>query len=316
MNKKDISIVIPIFNEKESLPELLNEVVQILEEKFNYEIICIDDGSTDGSEEILRQYALNNPRIMITRFLRNYGKSSALTEGFKLAGGKYVITMDADLQDDPNEIPKLISKIEEGFDLVSGWKKKRLDPLSKRIPSKFFNFTTRLLTGIKIHDFNCGLKAYRNDVVTSLKIQGGMYRYIPVLAEKGGFKVTEMEVNHRPRKYGETKYGGGRYFHGFFDLLSVLFLDRFDQRPLHLFGLFGLSSILISFAIEAYVIFLKILVGHSFQKHFALIIFGAMLFFLGLWFFSIGLIAEMIARSQPPSEEQVKQVSHETKQST
>ncbi|MBC8175040.1 MAG: glycosyltransferase family 2 protein [Candidatus Marinimicrobia bacterium] len=316
MNKKDISIVIPIFNEKESLPELLNEVVQILEEQFNYEIICVDDGSTDGSEEILRQYASNNPRIMVTRFLRNYGKSSALTEGFKLARGKYVITMDADLQDDPNEIPNLISKIEEGFDLVSGWKKKRLDPLSKRLPSKFFNFTTRLLTGIKIHDFNCGLKAYRNEVVKSMKIQGGMHRYVPVLVGKIGFKVTEMEVNHRPRKYGETKYGGARYFHGLFDLLTVLFLSRYMRRPLHLFGIFGILSFLIGFIVNCWVLYLKYGLGEPFSKHLALLVFGVMLLILGVQFISLGLLGEMIARSQPPSEEQMKQVIRETKQST
>ncbi len=303
-----LSVVIPIYNELESLPELLDELVSVLHDSYDYEIVCVDDGSTDGSAQFIRDQALQNERVVSMRFLRNSGKSAVLNAGFERATGDYIVTMDADLQDDPIEIPNLVAKLEDGFDLVSGWKKKRNDPISKRWPSKLFNFVTRLMTGVKIHDFNCGLKIYRKEVVKSIDVYGGRHRYIPVLATQRNFRVGEIAVNHRPRQYGITKYKSARFFHGFFDLLSVLFMDRFDQRPLHLFGLFGLSSILISFALEAYVIFLKIIVGHSFQKHFALIIFGAMLFFLGLWFFSIGLIAEMIARSQQVREEKSYQV--------
>ena len=303
-----LSIIVPIYNELESLPELLDELSSVLRNSCEYEIICVDDGSNDGSAQFIRDQALQNEHVVSLRFLKNSGKSNALNAGFDKASGDYVITMDADLQDDPSEIPNLITELEKGYDLISGWKKKRHDPISKRFPSKMFNLGTRLITGVKIHDFNCGLKIYRKEVVKSIEVYGGRHRYTPVLAAQRNFRIGEIVVNHRPRKYGTTKYGGFRFFHGFFDLLSVLFLDQFDQRPLHFFGLFGLGSILISFAIEIYVLVLKIAVGHSFQKHFTLILFGAMLFFLGLWFFSIGLIAEMIARTQKVREEQSYQV--------
>ena len=303
-----LSVIITIYNELESLPELLDELASVLKNNYDYEIICVDDGSNDGSAQFIKDQSLQNDHLISLRFPKNSGKSSALNAGFDKASGDYVITMDADLQDDPSEIPNLITELEKGYDLVSGWKKKRHDPISKRLPSKMFNLVTRLITGVKIHDFNCGLKIYKKEVVKSLEVYGGRHRYIPVLAGQRNFRISEIVVNHRPRQYGTTKYGGFRFFHGFFDLLSVLFLDQFDQRPLHFFGLFGLGSILISFAIETYVLVLKIAVGHSFQKHFALILFGAMLFFLGLWFFSIGLIAEMIARTQKVREEQSYQV--------
>ncbi|MFQ6607279.1 MAG: glycosyltransferase family 2 protein [Fidelibacterota bacterium] len=305
---KKLSIVIPIYNELESLPELLDELASVLKGNYDYEIVCVDDGSSDGSAQFIRDQATQNEHVISLRLLKNAGKSAALRAGFKRASGDYIVTLDGDLQDDPGEIPNLVAKLEEGYDLVSGWKKKRLDPLSKRWPSKLFNIVTRLLTGIKIHDFNCGLKIYRKELVKSIDVYGGRHRYIPVLAGQRKFKVGEIVVNHRPRQYGKTKYGGFRFFHGFFDLLSVLFLDRFDQRPLHLFGLFGVGSTLVSFVIEGYVIYLKVFAGHSFQKHFALILFGAMLFFLGLWFFSVGLIAEMIARAQQTREERDYQV--------
>ena len=212
MPTEKISIVIPVYNECESLPDLLQEVTTVLEDRFDYEIQVVDDGSTDGSFELAKEQAGENGRIEVTRFLRNYGKSAALAAGFRRASGDYVVTMDADLQDDPSEIPGLVDELKKGYDLVSGWKKERKDPASKRLPSKLFNFTTRLLTGIQIHDFNCGLKAYRNSVVKALDIYGGMHRYIPVLAGKRGFRVTEKMVNHRPRKYGDTKFGRERLF--------------------------------------------------------------------------------------------------------
>lgn len=212
MSPEKISVVIPVYNEVESLPELLEEVKIALDGKFDYEIQVIDDGSTDGSFECAEEEAGKDGRIEVTRFLRNYGKSAAISVGFRRASGDYVVTMDADLQDDPAEIPSLVEELKKGYDLVSGWKKERMDPASKRLPSRLFNSTTRLFTGIQIHDFNCGLKAYRNSVVKTLDIYGGMHRYIPVLAGKRGFRVTEKPVNHRPRRYGVTKFGRERYF--------------------------------------------------------------------------------------------------------
>jgi glycosyltransferase involved in cell wall biosynthesis len=305
---KTLSIIIPVYNEVESLSELHNELNAILSSFENYEIIFVDDGSSDGSIDILNNLAKFDAHTKVIQFYRNYGKAAALAEGFKLAEGKYVVTMDADLQDDPAEIPNLIKKLKEGFDLVSGWKKNRHDPWSKRFPSKLANFVTRMMTGVKIHDMNCGLKIFRQAVVKALDIYGGRHRYIPALAGQKKFKVSEIVVNHRQRKFGVTKYGGGRLFHGFFDLLTILFLNRYTQRPLHLFGLFGLLGVGSAFIMECTAIYYKLFLGHPFQKHFALIVFGAMVFVLGLWFFSIGLIAEMITASQHGKEDRVKNI--------
>ena len=276
--------------------------------KFSeWEIMFIDDGSTDSSGEIIRSLHEKDKRVKLIQFHRNYGKSAALSEGFKSVNGDYILTMDADLQDDPGEIDNLYKKIQEGFDLVSGWKKFRKDPLSKKIPSKFFNWVTRLMTGVKIHDFNCGLKLYRNSVVDSLEIYGGRHRYIPALAGQKRFRICEIPVHHRERKYGVTKYGGARLFHGFFDLLTILFLHRYTQRPLHLFGYLGLMSLLVSFIVECYAVILKVVYNQPFKVHFALILFGVMAFVLGLWFFSIGLIGEMIAKVTQGKENRIKQ---------
>ncbi len=275
---------------------------------YDYEIVCVDDGSSDGTFEQLRQRSRNDGTVRLIRFLRNYGKSAALSEGFKYADSEFVVTLDSDLQDDPQEIPRLVEKLEEGFDLVSGWKKERRDPLSKRLPSKFFNLVTRLLTGIRIHDFNCGLKGYRNSVVKSLDLYGGMHRYIPVLAGKKGFRVTELAVNHRPRKFGESKFGKERYFRGLFDLLTVLFLSRYTRRPLHLFGLFGLVSLLIGIGVELRVLYLKYGLGEPFSNHIALLVFGVMLVILGVQFISIGLLGEMIAQSTYRTGETAREV--------
>ena len=230
-----ISIVIPVYNEVESLKQLYNELRKVLSVYESYQIIFVDDGSSDGSADVIRKIIENDINTKIIQFHRNYGKSAALAEGFKNADGEYIVTMDADLQDDPNEIPHLVKKLEEGFDLISGWKKDRKDPLSKKIPSKLFNFITKLFTGVKIHDFNCGLKIYRQSVVKTLEIYGGRHRYIPALAGYKKFKVAEIIVNHRPRLYGDTKYGGSRMFHGFFDLISILFLSKYTQSPLYFF---------------------------------------------------------------------------------
>ena len=257
----NISVVIPIFNELESLPELKSELIQNLKIYKNWEVIFIDDGSSDGSTEWLIDLASNNKNFKLIQFYRNYGKSAALNEGFKSASGDYVITMDADLQDDPAEIKNLVGMLNKGWDLVSGWKKNRLDPLNKRIPSKLFNFVTRILTGVKIHDFNCGLKGYKKSVIKSIDIYGGRHRYIPALAGQRKFKVTEIIVNHRARKFGSTKYGGARLFHGFFDLITILFLNRFNQQPLHLFGSFGIVFLSLGFLAEITVLYYKYFLG-------------------------------------------------------
>ena len=308
MNNETLSIVIPVYNEASSLIELYEEIKVNVSSFSLWEILFIDDGSTDDSGEIIRSLYEKDKRIKLIQFHRNYGKSAALSEGFNMATGNYILTMDADLQDDPAEIDNLYKKILEGYDLISGWKKSRKDPLSKRLPSKFFNRVTRLMTGVKIHDFNCGIKLYRKRVVDSLEIYGGRHRYIPALAGQKRFKISEISVHHRERKYGTTKYGGARLFHGFFDLLTILFLHRYTQSPLHLFGFFGLMSLLVSFCIEIYVVILKLFFNEPFRIHFALIVFGGMLFVLGLWFFSIGLIGEMIAKVTQHRENRIKQI--------
>ena len=309
----NISVVIPIFNELESLPELKRQLLENLQSFEKWEIIFIDDGSSDGSTEWLTDLVSKDNNFKLIEFYRNYGKSAALNEGFKAASGDYIITMDADLQDDPNEIKNLVAKLNEGWDLVSGWKKNRLDPLNKRIPSKLFNFVTRLLTGVKIHDFNCGLKGYKKSVIKSIDVYGGRHRYIPAIAGHRKFKITEIIVNHRARKFGNTKYGGSRLFHGFFDLITILFLNRFNQQPLHLFGAFGIGFFLFGFLSELIVLYYKYWLGDPFSKHIALLIFGVMLIVIGIQFFSMGLLGELIARSTQDQENRVKRSFHKVK---
>lgn len=305
---KSLSIVIPTYNERESLAELVTALKEVLKSQNKWEVLFIDDGSTDDSIELLTKVVTSESNFKLIQLHRNYGKSAALAEGFKVAEGDYIITMDADLQDDPKEIPNLISKLEEGYDLVTGWKKNRKDPWTKRFPSKIANFVTGLITGVKVHDMNCGLKIYRRAVVKSIDIYGGRHRYIPALAGQKRFRIAEIPVKHHKRQYGVTKYGGSRLFHGFFDLITILFLNRYTEKPLHLFGLFGLSCLMLSFISELYVVFLKIFYSHPFQKHIAMMLFGVMLFVLGLWFFSIGLIGEMVAQTTQDREDRVKQI--------
>jgi glycosyltransferase involved in cell wall biosynthesis len=303
-----ISVVIPVYNEVESVEQLYKELIKVLSSFDSYQIIFVDDGSSDGSVNVIKKIVENDINTKIIQFHRNYGKSAALGEGFKNADGEYIVTMDADLQDDPKEVPNLIAKLEEGFDLVSGWKKDRKDPLSKKIPSKFFNFITRLFTGVKIHDFNCGLKIYRQSVVKTLEIYGGRHRYIPALAGYKNFKVTEIIVNHRPRLYGETKYGGSRMFHGFFDLISIVFLSKYTQSPLYFFGKIGLYTFLSGVGIEIYIIYLKYALNEPFAKHMALLMLGVLIIVIGIQFFSIGLVGEMIANSNQYKESRVKEI--------
>ena len=292
-----VSVIIPVFNEVESIKELYAQLKKGLEQYTPYEIIFVDDGSSDGSVETIKKLSELDNSIIFIQFHRNYGKSAALSEGFKYANGNYVVTMDADLQDDPSEIKNLINKLEEGYDLVSGWKKDRKDPLSKRLPSKLFNFVTRIVTGVRIHDFNCGLKIYKKAVVKTLELYGGRHRYIPAMAGQKRFKVTEIIVNHRPRIYGETKYGGSRLFHGLFDLISILFLSKYTQSPMYFFGKIGLFTFTTGLGIEIYVLYLKYSIGDPFAKHMALLMLGILIIVIGIQFFSIGLVGEMIANS-------------------
>tara|TARA_B100001971_G_scaffold213908_1_gene248813 strand:- start:872 stop:1801 length:930 start_codon:yes stop_codon:yes gene_type:complete len=305
-----ISIVIPVFNENESLPDLKVELDKNLSAYPEWEVIFIDDGSSDGSTEYLADLCAQDSHYKLIQFYRNYGKSAALSEGFKLADGDYIITMDADLQDDPAEIPNLVGKLEEGWDLVSGWKKIRHDPIGKTLPSKLFNFVTRVMTGVKIHDFNCGLKGYKKSVVKSIEVFGGRHRYIPALAGQRKFTITEITVNHRARQFGETKYGGSRLFHGFFDLITILFLNRYDQQPLHLFGFFGLISLHLGLIVECVVLYFKYGLGEPFVKHMALLMFGIMLIVIGIQFFSMGLLGELMARTAQEQENRIRKITH------
>ena len=251
----ELSIIVPLLNEEESLPELTSWIQRVCNDaEINYEIIFVDDGSSDSSWTVIGDLQKNNPPIKGIKFRRNYGKSAALNKGFEACSGDVVITMDADLQDSPDEIPELYRMIkEEGFDLVSGWKKKRHDPLGKTLPSKFFNRTTRAISGIKIHDFNCGLKAYRKEVVKTIEVYGEMHRYIPLIAKWAGFnKIGEKVVEHRARKFGVTKFGMERIIKGYLDLLSITFISKFGKRPMHLFGTLGTLLFILGFGIAIY----------------------------------------------------------------
>ncbi len=297
----DLSVVIPVYNEKDSLPELYRQLKETLEPKgYRFELIFIDDGSRDGSSEVLESLAQNDPRVRVIQFQKNYGKSAALSVGFEVAEGKFVATLDADLQDDPREIPPMIEKLNEGYDLISGWKKKRHDPVSKRWPSKIFNWVTSRIAGVHIHDINCGLKVYRNFVVKTLHPYGELHRFLPVLAHLDGFTVGEKEVVHHPRKYGKSKFGASRFTAGFFDLLTVMFLSRYLRKPLHLFGILGILSFIGGFAIGAYLTVLR-LSGHWIGNR-PLLFLGILLMIMGVQFISIGLLGEMITASQTRKE--------------
>ncbi len=289
-------MVIPLFNEEESLPELYQGIIRELSSHSgDLEIIFVDDGSTDGSFSTLKRLQNRDPRIRIIRFRRNFGKSAALAAGFRHARGEVIVTMDADLQDRPREVGKLLDRLEQGYDLVSGWKVKRQDPWRKRAASRIFNFVTALLTGVPLHDLNCGLKAYRREVIRELKVYGEMHRFIPVLASYRGFRIGEVPVDHAPRAYGRSKYGAGRFLGGFFDLLTVIMLTRYNSKPLHVFGILGVVLLLAGFSIQAY-----LTVGW-FQGRWIedrpLFMLGILLLIMGVQFIFFGLLAEMIAYS-------------------
>ena len=296
----DISVIVPVYNEDESIPELRQWIDKVMtENNFDYEIIMVDDGSTDTSWEIIEQMSATDNHIKGVKFRRNYGKSAALNTGFKKAQGDVVITMDADMQDSPDEIPELYRMVkEEKFDVVSGWKKKRYDPISKTVPSKLFNFTARLVTGIKLHDFNCGLKAYRNTVVKSIEVYGEMHRYIPVLAKQAGFRrIGEKVVQHRKRKYGVTKFGLERFVNGYLDLLTVSIVSKFGKSPMHFFGLLGSLSFLIGFGILTYLSIAKFAWNQYQMTDRPLFYFGLLTIIFGTQLFLTGFTAELVARS-------------------
>ena len=299
----DISIVIPLFNEEESLKELTDWIGKVMRDNsFSYEIIYVDDGSTDGSWGIIEDLKSENPNIKAIKFRRNYGKSGGLNVGFEAASGNVVFTMDADLQDSPDELPAMYKMItEEGWDLVSGWKKKRYDPLSKTIPTKLFNYATRKMSGIdNLHDFNCGLKAYKNEVIKTVEVYGEMHRYIPVLAKWAGFsKITEKVVQHQERKYGVTKFGLERFINGFLDLLSITFISKFGKRPMHLFGSLGTVMFIVGFLISLWLGVNKLFINTGarliadraeFYLALATMIIGSLLFVAGF-------LGELIART-------------------
>jgi len=302
---KKLSIVVPLYNEDESLKNLYSEIIKSLG-KFsrNYEIVFVDDGSTDKSLEVIKQFARNDRNVKYVSFRKNYGKSAALNAGFARTTGDYVITMDADLQDDPAEIPSLINKLEEGHDLVSGWKKVRFDPFIKRHTSRFFNAVTRISSGINIHDFNCGLKAYKGEVTKNINIYGELHRYIPVLAAWQGYKISEVPVRHHSRKFGKTKFGISRFFKGFVDLITVIVTTRYIRRPMHLFGFLGAIAFLAGFAVSGYLSY----EWWAFNKPLSnrpLLLFGMLLMIVGIQFFSTGILGEIMVHNFASAQEYV-----------
>ena len=303
---KDLSIVISLFNEEESLPELVSWIEKVTaEQQYNYEIILVDDGSTDGSWNIIKQLSEKNSSIRGISFRRNYGKSAALYHGFKAAEGKVVITMDADLQDSPDEIPELYRMItEDGYDIVSGWKKQRFDnKLTKNLPSKLYNWTARKITGIKLHDMNCGLKAYRNEVVKNIEVYGEMHRYIPYLAKNAGFnRITEKPVHHQKRKYGVSKFGLERFVNGFLDLISLWFLSTFGKKPMHFFGFTGILMFIAGGFLTAWVIIEKLVnqakgLDFRYVTDQPLFYLALLAIILGSQLFLAGFICEMVSRN-------------------
>ena len=288
-----ISVVVPVYNEERSVTPLLDELAAALDPHEQvWEVVFVDDGSTDGSFAALTRLHAAHENVRIVRLRRNFGKAAALAAGFEHARGDVIVTIDGDGQDDPTEIPRLLAKLDEGFDLVSGWKARRRDPLARRVLSKIFNAATRRVSGIRLHDLNCGLKAYRAEVVRGLNLYGELHRFIPVLAHNDGYRIAEVPVNHRPRAHGRSRYGLERYLRGFLDLLSVSFMGRYRHRPLHLFGGLGLLLGLAGFVLLLYLTVLK-LTGEAIG-HRPLLTLGVLLVLVGLQFFSLGLISEML----------------------
>ena len=299
----NISVVIPLLNEEESLPELCSWIARVMTENgFSYEVIMVDDGSTDASWNVIENISRNNNSFKGIKFQRNYGKSAALNEAFRAAKGDVVITMDADMQDSPDEIPSLYSMIvNDGYDLVSGWKKKRYDnTLTKNLPSKLFNGVSRKVTGINLHDFNCGLKSYKNKVVKGIEVYGEMHRYIPVIAKWSGFKkIGEKVVEHRPRKYGVTKFGLERFVNGFLDLGTIMFVSRFSKKPMHFFGLYGTLCFVIGLFMFLYLLIAKMSVSDYNVTNKPAFYIALVAMIIGMQLFLSGFVAELISRNSP-----------------
>ena len=299
---RKISLIIPLYNEEESVVPLSHEIRKALSKiNVDYEVILVDDGSTDSSLQKIKEISRTDNRFKYISFRKNYGKSAALHIGFKQASGEAIVTMDADLQDDPHEIPNLLTKLEEGYDLCSGWKKRRQDPLIKKLSSRFFNFVTRIISGIKIHDFNCGLKAYRKSVVESVKVYGELHRYMPVLAKWQGYRITETPVQHHPRRYGKTKFGVSRFFKGFIDLVTVIFVTRYIKRPMHFFGFLGALAFFAGFVVLGYLTVLWIQ-GFPLSNR-PMLFLGMLLIIVGAQFFAVGLLGEVIVHNSMDERE-------------
>ena len=307
---KNISIIVPIYNEESSINQLYDEIIDSLKDITEiYEIIFVDDGSTDKSISNINNLVSKDNNVILVQLNRNYGKSDALQEGFNIVKYDYVITMDGDLQDDPKEIKNLINILDDGWDCVSGWKKHRKDPLSKTIPSYFFNRFISIFSGLRIHDFNCGIKAYKKNVIKSLNIYGGLHRYIPLLLFNNGFKVTELVVNHRPREYGVTKYGKSRFLHGIFDFFTINFLKKYFNRPMYFFGTFGIILSALGLGINIYLTtlwFQGTYIGNR-----PLFFLGILLILVGIQSLSIGLIGELIVNSARNKEIKIKKINSE-----
>ena len=307
MNKEpqlDISVVIPCYNEVQSLRELYERLCAVLTPvTTQFELLFVDDGSTDGSLEVLKELHARDSRVKVIHFRKNFGKAQALSHGFSNCRGEKIITLDADLQDLPEEIPKLLAWLGEGFDLVSGWKRKREDAIGKRLTSRVFNFFTSLFTGVRIHDFNCGLKAYRREVTEEMDLYGELYRFIPAVAAWKGFRVGEVIVSHGPRRYGKSKFGIERFFRGFFDLLTIVMLTKYTQRPLHFFGGLGMLLSLAGFSIDGYLAFQWF--RGTYLSNRPILLLGTLLIILGIQFIFFGLLGELIVFSSKKESDHI-----------
>jgi glycosyltransferase involved in cell wall biosynthesis len=302
-----VSVVVPLYNEQDSLETLVQGIFQACAPLgLACEIIAVDDGSTDASMEVLKKLRSRDPRLRIISFRRNFGKADALDAGFRAAQGEIILTMDADLQDDPKEIPRFVERLEQGWDLVSGWKKVRHDPLNKTLPSKLFNAVTSKVSGVKLHDFNCGFKAYRREVTEALQVYGELHRFLPAIAHMKGFRVTEMEVEHHARPFGHSKYGARRLVSGILDLMTVVVTTRYFKKPLHFFGAPGLFFGALGALINLWLTWQKVVAGHSLSNR-PLLFLGILLMIVGLQLVSLGLIGEMISRGQKEPEYQVRE---------
>ena len=305
MVRIEVSVVVPVLDEVQSLGVLYHELTEVLEGLGRpYELIFVDDGSRDGSFEKLEKLHRSDDRVRVFRLRRNFGKAAGLAVGFREARGEVVVTLDADLQDDPAEVPRLLARLEDGYDLVSGWKRERQDPRSKTLPSRLFNWVTGRLTGLRLHDFNSGFKVYRREVVDELRLYGELHRFIPALAAWRGFRVDEVPVHHRPRQFGRSKYGSARFWRGCLDLLTVLFLTRYTRRPLHLFGGLGLLAWSAGFGVNLYLTGLWVAGVRPIGSR-PLLAFGVLMMLVGIQFFSVGLLSELVLSYQTRSADDV-----------